>query len=194
MRKLVLKMSMSVDGFVGGPEGQTDWMFRSRDAGGAAWVTETLRGAGVHVMGSRTFEKMATYWPTSTDSMAGPMNDIPKVVFSKRASFDTRPAGKTTPAHESWIGARVAGGDLAQEIERMKAEGGNYILAQGGASFARSLIAANLVDEIRLVVHPVALGRGMALFADLPNPLHLSLISTTRFDSGTIANVYRPAR
>jgi dihydrofolate reductase len=208
VRKLILKMSVSVDGFAGGPEGQMDWMFPSMDAGVTAWIVDTLRLAGVHIMGSRTFHDMAAYWPSSTEPFAAPMNDVPKVVFSKKGAVDANQPGKTTRALEdatrahgstgspapgatsSWIGARVARGDLAGEIERMKAEGDKDILAHGGASFARSLVATKLVDELRLIVHPVVLGRGLALFSGMASPLHLTLVSTTKFNSGAIANVY----
>jgi dihydrofolate reductase len=210
MRGLILKMSVSVDGFVGGPEGQLDWIFPSMDEGVTTWIVDTLRRAGVHIMGSRTFHDMAAYWPLSTEPFAEPMNEIPKVVFSKKGSV-TPGAGKTTKALEdatrarpvapsqhaatdTWRSARIAGGDLVDEIRKMKAERGSYILAHGGASFARTLITERLVDELRLVVHPVALGRGLPLFAGVASPLHLALVGTTRFDSGSLANVYRPAR
>ena len=78
MRRLILKMSMSLDGFVAGPGGEIDWMFPDRDAGSTAWVLETLRAAGLHAMGSRTFRDMAAWWPTARDPMAEPMNAIPK--------------------------------------------------------------------------------------------------------------------
>src|ERR1700760_4361738 len=84
MRKLVLKMSMSLDGFVGGPDGELKWLFRNTDAEAMAWTVDTISQVGVHIMGSRTFRDMAAYWPTSTEPFAPPMNQIPKVVFLRR--------------------------------------------------------------------------------------------------------------
>jgi hypothetical protein len=72
MRKLVLKISMSLDGFVGGPNGEADWLFRTLDVAASAWILDGLRGAGAHLMGSRTFQDMLAYWPTSSDTMAAP--------------------------------------------------------------------------------------------------------------------------
>ena len=198
MRKLVLKMSMSLDGFVSGPNGEGDWMFRSRSEDGAAWVLETLWQAGVHAVGSRSYRGWATYWPASTDPMAAPMNDIPKVVFTRQKSFDRQAGQGSAPARElsgaeaSWASARIANGDLADEVRSLKQEPGKDILATGGAGFARSLVALGLVDEFRLVIHPVALGSGVPLFADLPQPMHLELVNTFRFRAGAVAHVYRP--
>jgi len=83
MRKLVLKMSISTDGFVCGPNHEIDWLLRTMDKSALDWVEKTLWEAGVHIMGSRTFHDMAAYWVTSSGQLAEPMNKIPKVVFSK---------------------------------------------------------------------------------------------------------------
>ena len=88
MRRLILKMSVSIDGFVAGPNGEVDWMFRSRDEGGMRWVDETLRQAGLHVMGSRTYYDMAAFWPTANHPLAEAMNVIPKAVFTRQPSLD----------------------------------------------------------------------------------------------------------
>lgn len=189
MRRLVLKMSISLDGFVAGPHGEADWMFRSRDAAAHRWVEDTLWQAGLHVMGSRTFLAMAGYWPTSSDALAAPMNEIPKAVFTRQASFDT----PSSPV-SSWAEAEVVNGDLAAEVMRLKQQLGRDILAHGGAGFAQSLAAAGLIDEYRLLVHPVALGKGLSLFGQLAQPLHLELRATTLFRSGAAALVYHPAQ
>ncbi|MFD2472219.1 dihydrofolate reductase family protein [Amycolatopsis silviterrae] len=189
MRKLVLKMSMSLDGFVCGPDGEAEWMLRSRGEDSAAWLVENLQQAGVHVVGGRTYHAMARHWPTSPEPVAVPMNDIPKVVFTRQ-----KPADADLSSYaESWASARFAHGDLADEIQRLKEQPGKDIFAHGGAGFARSLVRLGLVDEYRLVVHPVAIGAGKALFGDLPKPVNLDLVSTTAFAAGTMVQVYRPA-
>src|SRR5436305_9506786 len=85
MRRLVLKMSMSLDALVGGPDGELDWIFRTLDADATDWVVETLEAAGLHIAGSRTFRDMAAYYPASTAPYAAAMNEIPKAFFSKGA-------------------------------------------------------------------------------------------------------------
>ncbi|MBB6243333.1 dihydrofolate reductase [Rhodanobacter sp. MP1X3] len=95
----MLKMSVSLDGFVAGPNGEADWIFRT--SGGddsTAWVLQTLREAGVHIMGRRSYDVMAAFWPYSDMPIAPPMNDIPKVIFSRKGLKDGTPVDLTTPS------------------------------------------------------------------------------------------------
>jgi dihydrofolate reductase len=211
MRELILKMSISIDGFVGSPDGGARWIFDTIDDKAAEWTVKTVWDASLHIMGSRTFNDMAAYWPTSTEVFAPPMNQIPKAVFSKQgtsvlrgnnttaalrdARANARPEqrGALQPGADSWAQAYVATGDPAEEIAKLKAQSGKPIIAHGGASFARSLIALGVVDQYALLVHPVALGKGLPLFAALPAPKILKLLSSTTFPRGTVAQVYRPA-
>lgn len=204
MRKLILRMNLSLDGFVGGPNGEIDWIFRSFDDSASSWTVETLWQVGVHIMGSRTFRDMAAYWPTSTDPIAAPMNAIPKVVFTRkglehasttRALADApRAEGSAAPSNlESWTNPGIAQGELAAEVARLKQEPGKPILAHGGASFARSLVRERLPDEYWLLVYPVALGGGLPLFTELEMPLDLKLVNRTAFDGGVVEHIYRPA-
>lgn len=87
----------------------------------------------------------------------------------------------------------MARGDLAAEIASLRAGPGGDIIAWGGASFVQALSRVGLVDEYRLVINPVALGRGLPLFKDLPAPLRLRLVQATTYDSGAALHVYRPA-
>lgn len=175
MRKVVLKMSMSLDGFVGTPSGQVAWIFRSFDDELIAWMVELLWRAGTHIMGRVTYQDMAAHWPTSTEPYAPPMNEIPKVVFSR------------TPFRAGWATTTVATGDLTEEIARLKQQPGEDILAHGGAGFARALSERRLIDEYQLVVHPVVLGHGLPIFGDM---MDLRLRETRRFPGGAVALTY----
>jgi dihydrofolate reductase len=210
MRELILKMSMSLDGFVGGPGGEIEWVF-SGDQKAIAWSVDTVSNASLHIMGSRTFKDMAAFWPTSTQVFAPPMNRIPKAVFSRRgpavlktaettnalkdaeADAGTTRSGELQPGAESWTEAYVASGDLADEIARLKAGDGKPIVAHGGAGFARSLIAGDLVDQYALLVHPVVLGKGLPIFSEVAPSRRLKLVSSTPFPGGAMAQIYRPA-
>lgn len=214
MRKLILRMSISVDGFVAGAKSDIDWIFGSTDRGATDWTLESLWNTGLHIMGSRTFHDMASYWPSSTEPIAAPMNEIPKAVFSKdpsvtlpakwtttRAVRDASAAAAAPPSTKSlaekqrnWINARVMTGDLAEDIATLKSEPGQDIMVHGGASFARSLVRLGLVDEYRLLMHPAARGVGLPIFSELPKPLLFHLVSATAFDAGAVALVYQPAR
>ena len=211
MRKLVLKMSVSLDGFVGGPNGEIDWVFQSADEESQRWTVETLWLAGLHLMGSRTYYDMAAWWPTSTEIFAPVMNEIPKAVATTRtpeelfrtrettraiddaarARSATQTATPTDDVARSWSQPMVLNGDLAAEINRLKQQPGKDIFAHGGAGFARSLIRLGLVDEFRLLVHPVAIGHGLPIFSELSGPLNLQLLSSTTFPKGCVAHVYR---
>jgi dihydrofolate reductase len=179
MRNVVLQMGISIDGYVsGGPE---------EDIGGGeaehpdvvarkmGWITQ----AGLHAMGRVTYEGMSGVWPTSTGEYAKPMNEIPKVVFSK------------TLTRADWPTTTIASGDLEEEVAKLKAEPGGEIIAYGGYTFAQALTRANLVDEYRLVTRPVALGSGEPMFKDLPVGRRLELVEATPYPDGTVISIYR---
>ena len=83
MRKLIMKMSITVDGFVADVNGKADWIFRSSDETSRAWSLERSYDASLIIMGRKSFESMAPYWPTAPGPFAAPMNEIPKGVFTK---------------------------------------------------------------------------------------------------------------
>lgn len=180
MRDVILYMSMSLDGFVGSdrehpgvavPEG--DELKR--------WKLDRVRRAGAHLMGRVSYQEMSSYWPQSEDPYAAPMNDIPKVVFSTTLSDD----------EATWPETRVARGDLSTEIAAIKAEAGADVIVWGGARLAGALAAADLIDEYRLLVQPLILGQGDALFDQLPQSRHLRLVEATPFPSGIVVHTYR---
>jgi dihydrofolate reductase len=179
MRQVALQMGMSLDGYVASdrqhPGGSVP-----EDPELIAWKIDRLAKAGAHLMGRTTYQEMAGYWPHSTAPYAALMNDIPKVVFSR------------TLSEASWPTTRIARGDLAAEIAALKAEPGPDVIAHGGASFAAALAAHGLIDEYCLVIQPVAVGRGQALFAELPEALRLELIEARSFECGVVVHVYRP--
>ena len=212
MRKLVLKMSMSLDGFVSGPNGEIDWVFKSSSPEGVAWTVEKISDASLHLMGSRTWRDMASWWPTATGPFAPPMNAIPKVVFTrgdpdvlKRATttqaIRDAAAAHTAPQQpadpevvKGWMQPHVAAGPMADEVRKLKQGEGRPLVAHGGAGFARSLIATGLIDEYVLIAHPVALGRGLPIFSDLAAPLPLQLVSAQSFPGGAVAKIYHPSQ
>ena len=183
MRKLALLMDVSLDGLVArsGGFGAGGWGVPPEDPALKARKLDWLREAGLHLMGRVTYEEMAGFWPVSDDEYAAPMNEIPKVVFSK------------TLAKAGWAQSTIASGDLADEVNALKRQPGKDLIAWGGATFAQSLTRLRLVDEYRLVLQPVALGDGLPLFAGLTAPFVLDLIEARAYDDGAVLHVYRPA-
>jgi dihydrofolate reductase len=180
MRDVILYMSMSLDGFVGGDR-EHPGMAIPEGAELTRWKLDHVSKAGAHLMGRVTYQEMSSFWPHADDEYAAPMNDIPKVVFSTTL----------TDAEATWPVTRVARGDLATEIGAIKAEPGPDVIVWGGARLAGALAAADLIDEYRLLVQPLVLGTGLALFEQLPDSRHLSLVEALPFPSGIVVHVYR---
>jgi dihydrofolate reductase len=206
MRRLILKMSMTLDGYVGGPNGEIDWIHRTLDPEATDWIEHTLWDAGAHLMGRRTYSDMIGYWPTSIEPLADPMNQIPKIVFSRSQSLDLEPTValaisterrqrrglETVAPGPGWDDTLVLGADLTAEIATLKAKEGKDLLVHGGVSFAQSLVKLGLIDEYRLLIHPVVLGAGLSLFGGA-DPFDLELLNSTAFPSSIQAVTYRSA-
>ncbi|KAA9038411.1 dihydrofolate reductase family protein [Ginsengibacter hankyongi] len=192
MRKLIMKMSITVDGFVAGIDGKADWIFTSSDKTSRAWSLERSYDASMVIMGRKSFEAMAPYWPTAPRPFATPMNEIPKAVFTKSGykGIHVEPDTILSPAAASWAEAQIFDGDLADEIKELKSQEGKPILALGGAGFMRSLVATGLIDEYHLNMHPVVLGAGMPIFSSVEQPMDLKLIEAKSFPGGIVAHVY----
>jgi dihydrofolate reductase len=184
--RIVLMMGISVDGFVAVPNGNglSPVMEGGELPPEAPELTKAkldwIWEAGAHLMGRNTYEEMASYWPTSNHEYAAPMNEIPKVVFSKSLG------------RADWPESRIARGELAEEIAKLKRESDKDLIAWGGASFAQSLAREDLIDEYRLTTHPVAVAKGEPLFKDLSAPARLKLIDSKTFTSAAM-HVFQPA-
>jgi dihydrofolate reductase len=186
-----MKMSASLDGFVSDLNDQKDWLFKTGDEESLAWSIGTIKEAGLIIMGRKSFETMAPYWPTATGPFAEPMNSIPKAVFTK-SGFKGIDPGSSSP--NSWTNARIVDGDLAEGIKALKAEPGKPVMAIGGAGFMQHLVATGLIDEFHLAIHPVALGSGLPIFSSLATPLYLKLVEVKVFPKGIVVHIYRTDR
>ncbi len=179
MRDVVVHAWMSLDGF-SCDEGTEmfEVMGDIEDPVEEEHFVRRLAGAGTHIMGRVSYLSMADFWPKSDHPNAAPMNDIPKVVFSR------------TLQTASWPESRIASGDTAEEIARLKREPGGEIIAHGGTQFVRSLVALGLVDKYRFYVLPFAAGEGVPLFTGDAHPGPLRLESSMVFPSGMLELVY----
>ena len=179
-RKLILYMSMSLDGFAARSDGTMDWLGEAQRHGDHRQraVTELLGQTGLLVLGRRAAQDMAQAWPSSQSPTGKLMNALPKVVFS------------STLTHVEWSNARVSDRPAEEEIPEFKDQPGKDIVVFGGASFARSLAAHGLIDEYRINVQPVALGDGLPLLHGLGEPQRLELVSSTTWADGPITHTY----
>jgi dihydrofolate reductase len=181
MRKVILSMSMSLDGYVHSDRQHPGALPEDDEL--LQWRLDWMSGAaGAHLMGRTTYQEMATFWPQSKHPYAAPMNDVPKVVFSKTL----------TEGEATWPTTRIASGDLATEIAAIKEEPGPDVIAWGGAAFAAALAADDLIDEYRLAVQPVAVGSGQSLFGQVPAAQYLTLVEARPFACGVVVHIYTP--
>src|SRR5215475_5984295 len=180
-RKVILKMVMSLDGFVTSPDGTHDWMFEYFGDDSGEWNRRALGEAGVHAMGRRSYEIMGPHWAASEGPIATAMNEKPKAVFSR------------TLKTADWGPAEIFGGDLAAAIADLKArDDEGTILVHGGPTFAQSLTRLGLVDEYQLTTVPIAIGAGRSPFAELDEHLKLDVVYEARFRSGALAQPLVP--
>jgi dihydrofolate reductase len=187
MRPVTYSMGVSLDGYIVGPDGRFDWTAPNRDVF-RFWIEE-IRGVGVHLMGRRLYETML-YWETAERDAAldelelewaALWKALPKVVFSTTLSAVRG-------------NARLASGGLAEEIERLRAEPREGEIAIGGATLAAEAAALDLIDEYRLVVHPVLVGGGTPYFPRHERRVDLELIETRLFSSSVVYLRYRVVR
>jgi dihydrofolate reductase len=182
MRRVVLYMMTSVDGFIAGPDGDLDWMI-SPDPDRQAEGLEQLHAIDTALIGRGVYDEMVAYWPTASGEYADRINAMPKLVFSRR------------PEHLTWTNARVVpvdgDTDLVDQVTRLKRQPGKDMVLFGGARLAQAFARWRLVDEYRLCVQPVALGSGRPLFGDLDTRLPLTLTAVRRFPSGAALITYR---
>ncbi len=179
MGKLIYSMNVSLDGYVETPDHGLEWALIDKEL--HTWFNDQARATDASLYGRRLYEVMAAYWPraesdpSATDYMldfARIWNEKPKIVFSK------------TLERVDW-NSRLVTGDIEEELRSLEAEFAGD-LDVGGPTLASAFIERGLVDEYRLLIHPVILGRGTPFFPALESPIGLRLIETHTFGSGVV--------
>jgi dihydrofolate reductase len=192
--RLTLTMFQSLDGVVQSPGAKEEdpsdgfdlggWLPPYFDAETGAFMAEVFEPAEGFVLGRRTYEAMASYWPTVTDPDnigATRLNELPKYVAS------------TTLRDPSWRGTQVIQGDVAQKVAELKQREGRELQIHGSPRLAQSLMAHDLIDTFRLLTFPVVLGRGLRLFGDGVPPTALRHVDVRTTPSGVAIHTYELA-
>jgi dihydrofolate reductase len=184
VRTLASFILISLDGFYEGPKGEFDWPVVDEEFDDFA--IRQLDEAETLGFGRATYEHMAAHWPTEQAQANDPaitsrMNSRPKLVFS------------TTLEHAGWTNTTIVGGEAVEQIETMKTAHDGELLMLGSAHLTACFAAAGVLDELRIMVCPIALGQGHSLFEDLKDRIALSLANVRRFDSGNVLLTYRPS-
>jgi dihydrofolate reductase len=184
LRKVIVFMMTTPDGYFAGPEGDIYW--HNVDEEFNEFANEQLNSVDTLIFGRVTYELMASYWPTpaaTTDDpiIAGQMNSLPKVVFSR------------TLDKAEWHNTRLIKDNVAEEVARLKEQPGKDLIIMGSSNLSASFINLGLIDEFRIMVNPVVLGDGKPLFKGIHDKLNLKLLKSRTFNSGNVLLYYQPA-
>lgn len=189
MRKLKLQAQVSADGFVGGPNGELDWMTWNWDDALKKYVNDLTEPVDTILLGKNMTDGFVKHWETvkadpndEGHAFGTKMIDTPKVVFSSTLNRST------------WNNTTLAKGDYVEVINNLKNQPGKDIIVYGGATFVSSLIKAGLIDEYNLFLNPAAIGKGLAIFKDMSNTLNFNVMNVTPFACGVVAFRFEPKK
>jgi dihydrofolate reductase len=194
MSKLTVSAMVSLDGVMqapGAPKEDTTgrfkyggWTSPYANDEGLKNVVEWFSQAGGFLLGRKTYQIFANYWPKVTDPnnpIAGPLNNLPKYVASK------------TLKRVEWNNSKLLKGNIVPAIKKLKAAEGKDLQVHGSSGLLQTLLKAQLIDEFRIVTFPVVLGKGKRLFGSGTVPVAMELVDTKRTSTGVVIQVYRPA-
>jgi dihydrofolate reductase len=176
-------MLISLDGYFEGPDSEIDW--HNVDSEFNDYAVDNLNNADMLLFGRVTYELMAGYWPTelaTTDDpvVAGKMNSLPKVVFSK------------TLSSAEWNNTTLVKENYEEEVLKLKQQPGRNLVIFGSSDLAVTFMEHDLIDEFQIFVNPVILGKGKPLFNGIKHRYKLKLLSTRTFGSGNVLLCYQP--
>jgi dihydrofolate reductase len=197
MRKLILQVQLSIDGFIAEPNGATDWLVWKNWDDQWNWDSELknyfntiAKSVDCILLSSKMAEGgFIAHWKQAAENPADPrfeyarwVNGTHKVVFTK------------TLKKSKWENIDVANGDLATEIKSLKKKPGKNIIVYGGAAFVSSLVKEGLIDEFQLFVNPTVLGNGLSIFNGIKAKQNLRLIKANTYDCGIVVQHYEPQK
>ncbi len=185
MPRLIVFNTITVDGYFTDKNNDMTWAHGEPDPEFDEFVAGNASGGGVLVFGRKTYELMASFWPTPAAAeqmpvVAREMNSRQKVVFSR------------TLEEVSWSNTRLVKGGLVEEVRRMKSEPGEGLAILGSGSLVAQLAEAGLIDEYQMVVFPLALGAGRTMFDGMKGKVPLRLTKSRTFRNGRAFLVYEP--
>jgi len=186
MRKLILQMMMSLDGFVSGEKDELDWIDTDPTLGEAHY--KLAKGADAAIMGHEVYKDMADFWPEVAKTPG-----VPEATFAKLMNEMKKYVVSTKQETLAWSNSEQlvveSSDDLVKKITAMKNQDGRYLIVYGGVQTAQTLVKHGLVDEFYLDICPVVLGAGKKLF---DTRTEFSFVSATPYRSGAMTVVYRP--
>src|SRR5215475_5852180 len=189
MRRVVATEYVTVDGVMEDPGGlgrfpQANWLFPRMNEETRQFKHDELFASDALLLGRATYEEFAAAWPSITDAtgFADRMNSLPKYVASRTLDM------------LAWQNSMLLTGDVAVAVATLKQQPGQDILLSGSAQLLHTLMRRDLIDEFRLLVHPVVAGSGKRLFSEGSATMALRLVEVVPFSSGVVALTYQPQR
>jgi dihydrofolate reductase len=184
MRKLNVFNLMTLDGYFAGENGDITWHMVDEEFQELAQAASN--SGNTLLFGRKTYQLMESYWPTPEALRDDPvvakgMNAAPKVVFSR------------TLEKADWNNTRLVKDDLLGEVRKMKQEQGKDMTVLGSGSIVSQLAQEGLIDEYRVLLNPVVIGRGRTMFEEIRGKIVLKLIKTRTFGNGNVLLMYEPA-
>lgn len=189
MRNVIFLMHISLDGLVAGPNGEMDWITYNEEVAEDAHSLHASTDAAVY--GRVTYDMMANYWP---NVLSDPDSSPGERRHARWLDAATKVVATHRPLDGGWAGTVVIGKDLATEMAALKAQPGKDLWLLGSPTLAQALMQLDLIDEYRLNVNPVILGRGKRLFSGLDLPRHLALTAVKSFKGGVTGLRYARIR
>ncbi len=190
MRNVILAMQISLDGFVGGPNGEMNWVTMSAEMDNTL-LPEMMERADTCLIGRSLYEGFASYWPTAPQT--NPKLSKSEIKFSSWIDQAQKVVFSTTLEKAGWNNSHLVRGNVSEEVKRLKQQPGKDLIIFGGARLAQEFVREDLVDIYGLVVNPVILGQGLPLFKDVPGRRNLKLVSCDAFKAGAVALRYTRA-
>jgi dihydrofolate reductase len=191
MRKLIVSMNLSLDGYLSGPYCELDWHFKTWSSEMAECLYMELDQADTIIFGRKTYEAMARYWPSKAMDPYCPREDI---VFTEMMNNYSKIVFSNSLTSANWNNSRLVHGKIETEIGDLKNRPGKNLMIYGSGKLVSGLMNAELIDEYQLWMHPVLIGKGKSLFGMLCKQLNLELFKSRRFDSGVVLLYYKTFR
>lgn len=191
MRKLVLFLHSSLDGFVEGPNGEMDIGWVSYDADLEKLAKEILSTADTVIWGRGTYQMMHSYWPSVPSNPSASQHELDHAEWIEKTN---KIVFSTTLEKVEWNNSRLVKNNVKEEIMNLKQQPGRDMVILGSPRFAHYLMELDLIDEYKITVSPVLIGSGLPLFQGIKEKISLKLIENKTFDSGAIGLVYQAVR
>lgn len=188
MRKIILLMHASLDGFVGGPNGEMDWILHDQEM--FQYVSTHFEKLGAALYGRVTYQMMESYWPTVSKNPESTKQELHHAEWVEKI---TKLVVSKSLERVTWNNTRLLKGNLAEEITALKGQPGGDVMIFGSPRLSHSLMSLGLIDEYLLQINPVLIGKGIPLFQDLKDRAKLTLISNQTFKNGVIGLRYQKA-